>query len=55
VGFSVVLAIHNGEKYLPYSLPSIDNMLPEEVILVFDRCTDKSLEVATEIVDKKGA
>ena len=40
------MPVHNEEKFLPLSLPSIYNLKPSEVILIFDRCTDKSLEVA---------
>ena len=44
--FSVVLPIHNEEQYLPYSLPSIFRLDPDDVILLFDRCTDNSIRVA---------
>jgi len=47
--FSVVMPIHNEEKFLPYSLPSIFCLKPDEVILIFDRCTDRSIEVAKKI------
>lgn len=47
--FTVVMPVHNEEKFLPLSLPSIFNLKPSEVILMFDRCTDKSLEVAKEL------
>jgi glycosyltransferase involved in cell wall biosynthesis len=40
------MPVHNEEKFLSSSLPSIYDLKPSEVILIFDRCTDKSLEVA---------
>lgn len=51
MNFSVVMPIHNEEKYLPYSLSSVYNLDPGEVILLFDRCTDNSLNVARKISD----
>lgn len=50
--FTVVMPVHNEEKFLPLSLPSIYNLKPSEVILIFDRCTDKSLEVAKKLSTK---
>ncbi len=50
--FSVVTPIHNEAKLLPYSLPSIFRLKPDEVILIFDRCTDKSLEIAKRIAKR---
>lgn len=47
--FSVVMPIHNEEQMLPYSLPSVYRLKPQEVILLFDRCTDDSLLVAKKI------
>jgi len=43
------MPIHNEEKFLYYSLPSIYRLKPDEVILIFDRCTDNSLKVAKKI------
>lgn len=43
------MPIHNEEKYLPYSLPSVLRINPNEVILIFDNCSDNSLEVSKEI------
>jgi glycosyltransferase involved in cell wall biosynthesis len=43
------MPIHNEEKLLSYSLPSIFRLKPDEVILIFDRCTDSSLGVAEKI------
>jgi len=50
--FSVVMPIHNEEKLLSYSLPSIFRLEPDEVILIFDRCTDNSLEIAEKITKR---
>lgn len=47
--FSVVMPVHNEEHMLPYSLPSIYRLHPDEVVLLFDRCTDRSVKVAREI------
>lgn len=47
--FSVVMPIHNEEKYLPYSLPSTYRLKPDEVVLIFDRCTDESLKLSKRI------
>jgi len=46
------MPVHNEEKFLPSSLPSIFNLKPNEVILIFDRCTDKSIEVAKKVSTK---
>lgn len=50
VKFSVIVPIHNEEKFLPYTLPSIFRLNPDEVILIFDRCTDKSVPISQKIV-----
>jgi glycosyltransferase involved in cell wall biosynthesis len=52
--FSVIVPIHNEERYLYYSLPSIYRLEPDEVILLFDRCTDNSLEVAEKLAKRFG-
>jgi len=52
--FSVVTPIHNEAEYLLYSLPSIYRLDPDEVVLIFDRCTDNSREVSEEIAEKMG-
>jgi len=52
VTFSIVMPIHNEEKFLPYSLPSIFNLKPDEVILIFDRCTDRSIKIAKKISER---
>jgi len=49
VKFTVLLPIHNEEAYLHYSLPSIYKLFPDEVILLFDRCTDNSKKIAYNI------
>ena len=53
--FSVILPIHNEEKNLLYSLPSIHKTGATEIICLFDRCTDNSKEVAEKIAKKIGA
>lgn len=49
VKFSVVVPIHNEGKFLPFSLPSIFRLQPDEVILIFDRCTDGSRDLSRRI------
>lgn len=49
VKFSVVMPIHNEEKFLPFTLPSVFKLGPDEVILIFDRCTDGSLTLSYKI------
>ena len=39
-----VLAVHNEEDYLPYSLPSIRE-LDSQVVVVLDRCVDSSEKI----------
>ena len=52
--FSVITPIHNEAQYLPYSLPTIFRLDPDEVILIFDRCTDESRNVSEEIAREMG-
>lgn len=47
--FSVVMPIHNEARLLPYSLPSVFGLNPDEVILIFDRCTDGSISLSKKI------
>lgn len=52
--FSVVLPIHNDDVYLPFSLPSVFALNPNDVVLLFDRCTDESYKIAYQLVDLYG-
>lgn len=52
VKFSIVMPIHNEENFLPFSLPSIFKLGPDEIILIFDRCTDRSLTLSYEIAKR---
>ena len=45
---SVVIPIHNEQKYLPYSLRSLENCPIDELIFFLDRCTDNSLHLINE-------
>lgn len=47
---SVVMPIHNEEEYLPYSLPSLLKSRIDELVIVLDRCTDKSEEIIRKTV-----
>jgi len=42
---SVVIPVHNEEAYLPYSIPSLLKSPIDELVVVLDRCTDKSEEI----------
>jgi len=42
---SVVMPVHNEEQYLPYSLASLLQCPIDELVVVLDRCTDKSEEI----------
>lgn len=50
--FSVVLPVHNEAEFLKYSLPSVYKLQPQEVILILDRCTDKSQSIAKDIASR---
>ena len=50
--FTVVSPIHNEENMIPMTLPSIYDLKPNQVMLIFDRCTDHSLPAAKQIADK---
>jgi glycosyltransferase involved in cell wall biosynthesis len=52
VNFSAIMPIKNEEKFLPYSLPALYRLKPDEIIFLFDACDDNSVDVATEIVKK---
>lgn len=50
--FSVVIPVHNEEKYLKYSYSSVVRLYPDEIIVILDRCFDKSKEVIEKIHEK---
>jgi len=50
--FTVVSPIHNEERMIPMTLPSVYALKPNQVMLMFDRCTDRSLQTAKKIADK---
>jgi len=50
--WSVVSPIHNEEKILPTTLPSIYNLQPSEVILILDRCSDHSEQICRYIKER---
>lgn len=52
LGFSVVMPIHNEEEVLPKTLPSVFKLKPNDVVLIFDRCTDRSLSISREIAKR---
>ncbi|MEM2126732.1 MAG: glycosyltransferase [Candidatus Bathyarchaeia archaeon] len=52
--FSVVIPVHNEEKYLSFSFPSIVALIPDEIVVIFDRCTDNSLSKVIGIYENFG-
>ena len=46
------MSIHNEMDMLPLSIPTVYKLMPSEVILIFDNCTDKSEQVAEKIIKK---
>jgi len=48
VSYTVIIAAHNEEKYIGNALKTVfaQTMPPKEVIVVLDRCTDKTGEIA---------
>ncbi|MEM3028613.1 MAG: glycosyltransferase family A protein [Thermoproteota archaeon] len=58
MSYSVAMCAHNEEKYVKQALESIflQTIKPEKVVLVLDRCTDRTGEIArrfsVEIVEK---
>ncbi|MEM3390317.1 MAG: glycosyltransferase [Thermoproteota archaeon] len=59
MSYSIVMCAHNEEKYIKQALESVfrQTVKPEKVILVLDRCTDRTGEIAreypVEIIEKK--
>jgi len=50
---SCVVAVHNEEKFLPYSLLNITDAVFDDVIFVLDRCTDDSEKLVKGVMDKR--
>ena len=46
---SVVVAVHNEEKYLPYCIAGLVRSPVYEVIFVLDRCSDRSLKIIESV------
>ncbi|MEM3907062.1 MAG: glycosyltransferase [Nitrososphaerota archaeon] len=59
MSYSIVMCAHNEEKYIKQALESIfrQTVKPEKVIVILDRCTDRTGEIAreypVEIIEKK--
>jgi glycosyltransferase involved in cell wall biosynthesis len=45
-GLSIVLPVHNEEEYLPACLESLK--FADEIVIVLDKCTDRSKEIALQ-------
>ena len=43
--FSVVMPVHNEEDNLRYSLPTLFSIEPDQIIIILDRCNDRSRDV----------
>lgn len=52
--FSVVMPIHNEEKHLPYSLPSVFTLNPHELHVTLDHCSDRSEDLIRKMHAKLG-
>ena len=52
--FSIVVPVHNEEKFLPFFLKSVSsqNLLPQEMILIDDNSNDRTKEIMTDYQDK---
>lgn len=50
----IMLIVHNEEKLIPYSLPSIIQVNPKEIRVILDRCTDRTEQKSLEIANKFG-
>jgi glycosyltransferase involved in cell wall biosynthesis len=46
---SLVLPCHNEENFLPYSLPSIKRAPIDELVVVLDRCTDRTEQLIDSV------
>lgn len=46
---SVVIPVHNEEKYLPYCIMELLKSPLYEVVFVLDRCSDRSLEIVESV------
>jgi glycosyltransferase involved in cell wall biosynthesis len=47
--FSIVIPVHNEEKYLPYCIAGLLECPLYEVVFVLDRCSDRSLEIVESV------
>jgi len=52
--FSVIMPVHNEAEYLPYSLPSIYHLNPDEIIILLDKCKDDSRKIAEKLAKVYG-
>ena len=52
--FSVVMPVHNEQDNLLYSLPGLFAIEPDEIIIVLDRCSDKSRAIIETSSEKLG-
>jgi glycosyltransferase involved in cell wall biosynthesis len=52
--FSIVMPVHNEQDNLLYSLPTLFATEPDEIIIILDRCDDKSKEIIEAASGKLG-
>lgn len=52
IPISCFMPIHNEQKVLPYSLPSVFQLKPDQIIIILDRCTDNSERVIHKLIRK---
>ena len=50
MGFTIILPVHNEEQMLKRTLPSMIRLKPDEVVVLLDRCTDKSHEICERLM-----
>lgn len=48
----MVLPVHNEERFLPFSLPSVYGLKPSEVVVLLDDCSDGSEDVVRKFAEK---
>jgi len=49
---SIIMPVHNEEKYLPYALKPIEKLKIHEIVFVLDNCTDNSEKIVRGFISK---
>lgn len=50
---SIIIPVHNEEKYLPYSLRPLSGLKDIRIIFILDRCEDKSETIVRKFAEKR--